>query len=48
MDELRELLIKFILTYGRRSILTIWVSEALDIEIVKEMKGENKYVNQQD
>ena len=46
MEELRQALIESILTNGRKSVLTVWISEALDIEIAKEMKEENKYVNQ--
>ena len=46
MEELRQALIESILTNGRESEITVWISQYLDNEIVKEMKEENKYVNQ--
>ncbi|WP_294405735.1 aspartyl-phosphate phosphatase Spo0E family protein [uncultured Clostridium sp.] len=44
MEELREALIKSILTLGRNHKETIRISQALDLEIVKAMK-EQHYVN---
>ena len=46
LEVLRQCLIQSILTNGRESEITVWISQYLDNEIVKEMKEENKYVNQ--
>ena len=46
MEELRQALTESILTNGRESEITVWIRQYLDNEIVKEMKEENKYVNQ--
>ena len=45
MEELREQLVKSILTLGRNAQETIRLSQALDLKIVQAMK-EQKYVNQ--
>lgn len=44
MEELREALIKSILTLGRNHKETIRLSQALDLKIVQAMK-ENNYAN---
>lgn len=46
LEVLRQCLIQSILTNGRESEITVWISQYLDNEIVKEMKEENKHVNQ--
>ena len=46
LEVLRQCLIQSILTNGRKSEITVWISQYLDNEIVKEMKEENKYVTQ--
>ena len=41
VEELRQALIESILTNGRKSEITVWISQYLDKEIVKEMKKQN-------
>ena len=41
LEELRQCLIQSILTNGRESEITVWISQYLDKEIVKEMIKQN-------
>ena len=41
VEELRQALIESILTNGRKSEITVWISQYLDKEIVKEMRKQN-------
>ena len=41
MEELRQALIESILTTGRESEITVWISKYLGKEIVKEIRKQN-------